>query len=131
MFREPHGLAAALGRRKRGIDETLSFIERPFVAQRVGQLSQHLAQDLVVTPLLESAMDGFVIRVALRQEVPLGAGVQNPEYGLQDRPGWDRLTTGSTVRHVLFGKLVSNPFPLIVAQSQHGSTYTDLPSCCQ
>lgn len=35
-FRESDGLAAALGRRKRRIDETLVFINGPFVAQRVG-----------------------------------------------------------------------------------------------
>lgn len=70
-FRDAHGVPAALGRRKRGIDETLAFIDRAFVAQRVRQLGQHLAQDFLLTPLLESAMDGFVIGIALGQEVPL------------------------------------------------------------
>ena len=45
-FREPDGLAAALGRRKRGIDETLAFIQGPFVTQRIRQLSEDLSQDL-------------------------------------------------------------------------------------
>lgn len=37
-------------------------------------------------------MDGFVIGIALRQQVPLRAGVQNPEYGFQHRSGGDGLT---------------------------------------
>jgi len=109
-FREADGLAAALGGGERGIDETLPFVEHPVVAQGVRQLGQHLAQDLLLTPLLEATMDLFVIRIALRQEVPLRAGVQNPEDCFQEGASRDRLTAGATVR---------NPLPLIVAYPQH------------
>jgi len=68
---ESDGLAAALGRRKRGIDETLAFIQGPFVTQRVGQLGENLAQDLSLTPLLESAMHRLVVGIALREQKPL------------------------------------------------------------
>lgn len=64
--------------RKRGINETLSFIDRPVVTQHVRQLGQHFALDRLLAALMETAMDGFVIRLALREELPLRAGVQNP-----------------------------------------------------
>lgn len=43
-LREANGLAAALGRRKRGVDETLAFIKGPFVTPRVRQLGEDLSQ---------------------------------------------------------------------------------------
>lgn len=58
---EAYSLAAALGRRKRGIDEALAFVDRPFVAQGIGQLRKDVPQHLPLTPLLEAAMDGFVV----------------------------------------------------------------------
>ena len=130
-LREADGLAAALGRRKRGINETLAFINGPFVTQRVCQLGEDLSQDLPLTPLLEPAMHCLVVGIALREQVPLRAGVQNPEHRFQDGPGWDRFAARASVRDVLFRKMIPNPLPLIVAQPQHGSTYTDSPSCCQ
>jgi hypothetical protein len=123
-FREPDGLAATLGRCKRGINETLPFVEHSFVAQRVRQLGQHLAQDLLLTPLLESTMDGFVIRIALRQEVPLGPGIQNPEDGVQDRSGRHRFASRTVIGNVLFGEMGTNPLPLVITQTEHARTYT-------
>ena len=130
-FREPHGLAPALGRRKGGIDETLAFVDRAFLTQRVGQLREHLPQHLALTPLLEPAMDGLVVGIALRQEVPLSAGIQNPEHGLQDRSGRHGFAAGAAVREVLFRKVLPNPFPLVVTQAQHDRTYRDGSSCRQ
>lgn len=124
-FRETHGLAATLGYRKRRIDEPLLFINGPFLAHAIRQLGEHIQQDFSLTPLLESAMDGFVVWIGLRQEVPLCTGVQNPEHRFQDGPGGDRFATGPTVRNVLFEELVSNPPPLVVAQAKHDRTYRD------
>ena len=123
-FREPHGVAAALGCCKRRIDETLTFIDRPFFTQRIGQLGEDLPQDLTLTPLLKPAMDRFVIWIALRQQMPLGPGVQNPEHRIQDGACRDRLASRAIVRDVLFGEVCSNPFPLVIAQPQHRRTYT-------
>jgi hypothetical protein len=39
-------------------------------------------------------MDRFVVGMALRQELPLSARIQNPEHGLQDRSGRDRFAAG-------------------------------------
>jgi len=84
-FRKPHVLAPALSRGKGGVNETLALINGPFLTQRIRQLGKDLTQDLPLTPLLEPAMNGFVVGIALRQEMPLGTGIQNPKHGLQDR----------------------------------------------
>lgn len=120
-FREPDGLAAALGRRKCGIDETFAFIQGSFVTQRIRQLGEDLSQDLPLAPLLEPAMHRLVVGIALREQVPLRPGVQNPEHRVQDGPGGDRFAAGASVRDVFFRKLVPNSLPLIVAQLQHGA----------
>ena len=88
-FREAHHVAASFDRHESGIDETLLFIDRTFVVQRVRRLGQHLTKDLLLTPLLKSTMNRFVIRVALGQEIPLRPSVQNPEHGFQDGPAGD------------------------------------------
>lgn len=130
-FCEPHSLAAARGCCKRGVDETLPFINGTFLAQRVGQLGEDLPQHLPLTPLLESAMDRFVVRITLGQEVPLRSGVQNPEHGFQDRSGRDGCPSRTGIRNMLFGKMFANPVPLVIAQPQHDGTYTDGNSCRQ
>jgi hypothetical protein len=45
-------------------------------------VGQNLALSLVATPRLKAPMNGFVVRIALRQHVPLRAGVQNPKHQL-------------------------------------------------
>ena len=70
-------------------------------------------------------MDGFVVRIALRQQVPLRTGVQNPEHGLQDGAGGDGLTPRSGIGNVLFGKMFSDPVLLVITQTEHGRTYRD------
>ena len=126
-FREAARLAAALGGGKCGLDEALAFVDHPVVAQGIGQLREHLA----LTPLLESPMDRFVVGIALRQQVPLRAGVQNPEHGVQDRAGRDRFAPGTVIRNVLLGKMLPNSVPLVIAQPQHDRTYRDMRSSRQ
>lgn len=122
-FRESDGLAATLVRRTRGIDETLPFVEHPFVAQRVRHLGEDFSQHLLLTPLLEATMHRFVIRIALGQEVPLRARVQNPEDGIQDGASRDRFAARPIVWNMLFGKMVPDPLPLVITQPQHAGTY--------
>jgi hypothetical protein len=50
-FGETHSVAAALGRGKRGINEALTLVDRPFLPQRIGQLREDLTQDLLSTIL--------------------------------------------------------------------------------
>ena len=130
-FREVPLVPAALRGGKGRIDETLSFIDPAFIAQRVRQLGQDVPQHLALTPLLKSPMDGFVIRITLREQVPLGPGVQNSEHGFQDRSGRHRFAPWAGIRDVLFREVFPNPVPLIITQAQHVRTYRDLTSSRQ
>jgi hypothetical protein len=51
-------------------------------------------------------MHGFVVRTVLRQHVPLRTYVENPQYRFQHTTRGNRLTASSTVRDVLFRKMV-------------------------
>lgn len=51
-------------RDKRRINGTLEFIDRPVFTQRIGQLGEDLPKHRTLTPLLESAMDSFVVNTA-------------------------------------------------------------------
>lgn len=114
-----HVDTVAFGRGKRGIHEALPFIEGPVLPQRIRQLGEDFPQDLALTPLLDAAMDSFVVGIAPGEEAPLCAGVQNPEHRLQDRPCGDRSTARTTVRDVFFGEVLPNPVPLVIAQTKH------------
>ncbi len=82
-LRESDRLAATLRRGTCRINDTLPRVDGPFVAQRIRQLREDLTQHLALAPLLEPTRNGFVIRIARRQEVPLRTRVQNPEHGFQ------------------------------------------------
>ena len=58
---------------------------RAALAKLVGDVGQNLAQNLVATPRLEAPMHSFVVRIALRQHVPLRAGVQNPKHRFKNQ----------------------------------------------
>ena len=108
-------LAAALRRRKRCIDEALTLVDRAFLAQRIRQLRENLSQYLTLPPLLEPTMHRFVIGIALRQHVPLGAGVQNPQHAFQDGLCGHGLAPGARFSDVFLREMCPNPFPLIIA----------------
>jgi hypothetical protein len=75
-----------------------------------------------LTPLLKLAMDGFVVGIALGQQVPWRAGVQNPKHGLQDRSCRHGFAGRAAVREVFLRKMFSNPIPLVSAQAEHDRT---------
>src|SRR6516165_10095507 len=79
--------AAALGHRKGRVDETLFFIQRAALAKLVGDVGQNLAQNLVATPGLEAPMHSFVVRIALRQHVPLRTCVEKSTVPLPAHDG--------------------------------------------
>ncbi|OQW34666.1 MAG: hypothetical protein A4E19_17235 [Nitrospira sp. SG-bin1] len=60
-------------------------------------------------------MHRLVVMIALRQELPLRPGVQDPEDGFSDGAGGDRFAARAIIRKVLFGKMASDPLPLIIA----------------
>jgi hypothetical protein len=55
---------------------------------------------------------------------PLQTEVQNPQHRLQDRSRWHRLAAWAPLRDLFLGEMFPNPFPLVIAQSQHACTYT-------
>jgi hypothetical protein len=100
-------------------DETLFFIQRTALAKLVGDVGQNLAQNLVATPGLEAPMHSFVVRIALRQHVPLRAGVQNPKHRFKNQTRRNRLTTGTAIGNVLLRKVLPDAFPFRIKQSNH------------
>ena len=60
-----------------------------------------------------------VVAVALRQQVLLRAGVENPQHRFHDRSHRNRLAARAALRDVFLGNVIADPFPLVVAQSQH------------
>ena len=62
---------AAFGHNERRIDEAFFFVQRAFVAKLVGNVRQNSTQNLVAAPSLKAPMHSFVVRIALRQHVPL------------------------------------------------------------
>src|ERR1700687_3191129 len=71
---------AALGHNESCVDEAFFFVERAAVAKVVGNIRQHSTQNFIAAPSLKSPMHSFVVRIALRQHVPLRAGVENPQH---------------------------------------------------
>ena len=117
--------AAAFRHHERRIDEAFFFIKRAFVAKLVGDIRQHATQNLVAAPRLKAPMHRFVIRIALRQHVPLRAGVENPQHCLKHAPRRLRFASGTVVGNVLFRKMFPDPFPLLVAEPNHSTFIAD------
>src|SRR5579864_4819696 len=122
---------ATLRTGKRRVDEALALIDLASVAQLVRQLRQYLAQNLALAPLLETPMDRLVVRIALRQHVPLRTGIENPEHRFQHRARRNRSPTRATIRDVLLGKMLSDVLPLVISQVQHERDCRYAKSGCQ
>jgi len=103
---------------------SLALVDLAFRAPRIDQLCQHLAPHRASASLLKPAMHRRVVGVALRQQVPLRAGVENPQHRFHDRRHRNRLAARATLRDVFLGNVLADPFPLVVAQSQHERSYT-------
>ncbi len=66
-------------------------------------------------------MHSFVVRIALRQHVPLRTCVENPQYRFQHMTGGDRLASRTPIGNMLLRKMVPNAFPLFIRQPNHSS----------
>src|SRR5215471_16681160 len=82
--------AAALGYHKGCVDEALFFVERAVLAKFVGDVSQNTPQHFIVAPVLKAPMHGLIVRIALRQHVPLSTRVSKsteplPELGASEQ----------------------------------------------
>src|SRR6266568_6689577 len=110
---------------ERRVDEALFFIQRAFVTKLVSNVRQHSTQNLIATPSLKAPMHSFVVRMALRQHVPLRACVEYPQHRFQHTAGRDRLSTRTPIGDVLFRKMIPDAFPLLVRQPNHSPLIAD------
>ena len=124
-FRRTDFRPTAFGHRKGRVDEALLFIERAALSKLVGDIHQDLAQNLIAAPCLKPAMNGFVVWITLRQHVPLGTRVQNPQHRFQNQPRGNGLAARTAVRNVLFGKMIPDPFPFRIMQANHSAFIAD------
>jgi len=108
--------AAAFGRNERRIYKTFPFVNPALLAQRVGQIRQHVAQHGTATQPLEAAVNRLIVRIPLRQHVPLGASRENPQHRFQNAAGGNRFAAWTARGNILLGKVLPNPFPLVVAE---------------
>src|SRR5215510_1114325 len=80
-----HFGSATLGHREGRIDKAFFFVERSTFAKLVGDVRQDSTQYLAAAPRLETTMHRFVVRITLRQHVPLRAGVETGCGGCRGR----------------------------------------------
>jgi len=117
--------SATLGHNERCVDEAFFFVERAAVAKFVGNIRQHPAQNFVAAPSLKSPMHSFVVRITLRQHVPLRAGVENPQHRFKDATCGNRFAASSSVSNILLRKMIPDTFPLLVCEPNHSTFISD------
>src|SRR5438046_2306763 len=116
---------ATLRHHERRIDEAFRFIQGAFGAKLVGYIHQHSPQNFIAAPGLKAPMNGFVVRIALRQHVPLRTGVEYPQYSFENTSGRDRLASRTSIGDVLFRKMIPDALPLLVCQPNHPTFIAD------
>ena len=123
-------IATAFGRSKRGVNVAFRLINPALLAQRVGQIREYVAQLLGFALLLKSTVHRFVIRVVLRQNMPLSAGVENPQHGVNHLARRDRFASRSIIRNIFLRKMHTNAMPLLVSNMNHTPNVTPLFTLC-
>ena len=116
---------ATLGHNEGCVDEAFFFVERAAVAKFVGNIRQDPAQNFVAAPSLKSPMHSFVVRIALRQHVPLRAGVENPQHCFKYATRGNLFAARPSVSNVLLRKMIPDTFPLLVREPNHSAFISD------
>jgi hypothetical protein len=80
-----------------------SSLSAPLSQKLVGNIRQHSTQNFIAAPSLKAPMHRFVIRIALRQHVPLRTGVENPQYCLKHAPRRHWFASGTLLENVSGG----------------------------
>ena len=70
-------------------------------------------------------MHSFVVRIALRQHVPLRTGVENPQHRFKDATCGNRFAARPSVSNVLLRKMIPDTFPLLVREPNHSAFISD------
>src|SRR5262249_1141677 len=117
--------SATLRHHERRIDEAFRFIQGAFVAKLVGYIHQHSPQNFIAAPGLKAPMNGSVVRIALRQHVPLRADVEYPQYSFENTSGRDRLAARTSIGQLLFRTMIPYAVPLVLCQSNHPTVIAD------
>jgi hypothetical protein len=119
-FRPP-----TLGHDEGCVDETFFFVQCAAIAKLVGNIRQHATQNLIATPTLKTPMHSFVVRVTLRQHVPLRACVENPQYRFEHTTRRNRFAPRTSISNILLGKMIPDAFPLLVREPNHSTFISD------
>ena len=93
--------------------------------QFVGNVHENATQNFTAAPRLKAAMNRFVVRIALREHVPLRAGVEYPKRPFKNVACRDRPAARPPVRNIFFGKVMADPLPLQIAQPNHSTLIAD------
>ena len=70
-------------------------------------------------------MHGFVVRIALRQHVPLRPSVENPQKCFEHAPRRNRFASGTTVGNMLLRNMIPDAFLVVVAEPNHPTFIAD------
>jgi hypothetical protein len=116
---------ATLGHNEGCVDEALFFVQYASIAKLVGNIRQHATQNLIAAPSLKAPMHGFVVRVALRQHVPLRACVENPQDRFEHTTRWSRFAPRTSIGNSLLRKMIADAFPLLVREPNHSTFISD------
>ncbi len=108
-------VAAALCRCERSINIALGFGDRTLLSRRIRQIGAGRAHDFVLAPLLKTPVHWFVVRIRLREHVPLRAAIKIPQHRLKNLARWGRLVAWTIVGNMFFEKMRPNQFPLLVS----------------
>src|SRR6516225_8285543 len=66
-----------------------------------------------------TSMYRFVVGIALRQYMPLRTCVEKPKDCFKNATCRDRLAFGTTIGNAFLRKMIPDPFPLLVRESNH------------
>ena len=116
--------ASALGHRKGRVDELSSSSSTPLSRSSLATSVRTSTQNFAVAPRLKPTMHGFVVRIALRQHVPLRASVENPQDCFEHAPRRNRFASGPTIGNVFLRKMIPNALPMLVAEPNHPNIYS-------
>jgi hypothetical protein len=90
-----------------------------------GNIRQYATQNLIAAPSLKAPMHSFVVRVALRQHVPLRACVENPQYRFEHTTRWNRFAPRTSIGNILLRKMIPDALPLLVSEPNHSTFLSD------
>src|SRR5438132_2397161 len=110
---------------ERCVDEAFFFVQCASIAKLVGNIRQHATQNLIAAPSLKAPMHSFVVRVALRQHVPLRACVENPQDRFEHTTRWSRFAPRTSIGNILLRKMIPDAFPLLVREPNHSTFISD------